>query len=267
MICPYFLASDKIPIIILFGPPHFGKTFTLIRLSIYLLEKGYEIQPVRDFINDNRYAHICDSYIDCIYRCFDEDISLVSLLQEWPLFLLEISKNGKPLCKLLKISGWFCFNPYMTMHQGDVPILDDLFQSSNKIVLMPFLELEWSDHIVRQRYVSRLHQLFLMRKQTDKTIFLLNKIDRTSYVIQPGKVLMKLVLRDIEYEYPNIFFPFKIKNPIIRLWRGHNCRIVPFQTGTFATTTTKDGLEREVFLQSSDEYPQKLWKEIMKSLI
>ena len=48
------IADQRIPIVVLFGPPTCGKTMTLIRLTRYLQKDGYKVSPVRSLYQDVR---------------------------------------------------------------------------------------------------------------------------------------------------------------------------------------------------------------------
>ena len=70
------IADKDAPIVILFGPPACGKTMTLVRLTRYLRENGYKIEPIK-----------------------------ISFM------LVKVSKNGRTICQILEAPGEYYFNP------------------------------------------------------------------------------------------------------------------------------------------------------------
>lgn len=99
--------SDNSPIVIFFGAQCSGKTMAIIRLTQYLQENGYIVNPDRVFRSplDKYYKTICDR--------FDEEVDsdkAAAGSNNLDFMLLRVLNNyGDPICQLLDIPGVHCF--------------------------------------------------------------------------------------------------------------------------------------------------------------
>lgn len=100
----------------------------------------------------------------------------------------------------------------------------------------------------------------------DRAIFLYNKVDKSNFVIAPGRVNMAGVKNDVENMYPGIFTPFVNFNPITKWFKPYLCDLVPFSNGSFSLATKPDGTTYLTYQQGVDLYPQMLWNTIMKRI-
>lgn len=251
------ITDKKSPIIILFGPPACGKTMTLIRLTRYLKGSGYAINPIRTFrpAYDNHYKKLCDSFNSMVNQS-----DAASSTNSISFMLVEVLKNGKRLCQILEAPGEYYFNPY----DPSTPFpayVNNIINSNNRKFWCIMVEPDWQDPSDRNAYVSRIHFVKRKMRSWDKTIFVFNKIDRTQFVIAPGKVNISQAKKEVSDLYPGIFAPFKNEHPITRFFVEWNCDFLPFQTGDF-TESTK-GL---TYQEGPDEYPAKLWNTILKHI-
>ncbi|MBQ0114694.1 MAG: hypothetical protein KBT10_02320 [Bacteroidales bacterium] len=249
------VADQQTPIIVLFGPPSCGKTMTLIRMTRYLSKQGYQVVPIRTFrpASDSHYKAMCDG--------FDEMINsndAATSTNRISFMLVEVIRNGRPLCQILEAPGEYYFDPANPNRQFPVYV-NKIIACNNRKIWTIFVEPDWSDPAPRQNYVTKINRLKSKMRTSDKTIFIYNKIDLTPLVISPGHVYMNEALKSVNNLYPNIFTPFKNQNPITKIFKKYNCDFVPFQTGEFNEST--DGT---TYVEGPDEYPKMLWNKWLK---
>lgn len=251
------IADKQTPLVILAGPPACGKTMTLIRLARFLKEKGYQVEPVRTLrpASDIAYKELCDNFQGMLSTPLAaQATNLISFL------LVRVLQQGKVICQILEAPGEHYFDP----NNPTAPLptyLNQIFADRIRKIWTILVEHEWKDSIDRANYVQRI-RLFQQQMTTrDHTIFLLNKIDTTGFVIGRGRVNNSSARRDIENNYPNIFAPFRNTHPISSFWKPWRCEFLPFQTGTYTVDPDNGAL---YFQPGPDEYPSRLWAQITK---
>lgn len=251
------IANKDVPLVVLFGPARCGKTMTLVRLTRYLRNKSFKISPVRSFrpADDQNYRDLCDNFDSMINQSdASKSTDLIAFM------LVEVLKNGKPLCQILEAPGEFYFNP-INPHNPFPNYVNTIINSTNRKIWCVFVEPDWENDPDRRNYSTRIHQLKKRMRSKDKTIFVFNKIDKTDYVIAPGRVNVSQARKKVSDLYPDIFVPFRNMNPITRFFFKWRCDFVPFQTGDF-TESTSD----LTYQQGPEEYPAILWNTICKHI-
>ncbi len=252
------IANKDVPLVILFGPAACGKTMTLVRLTRFLRSKSFKISPVRSFrpSDDQNYRNLCDNFDSMINQ---SDASKSTALIEF--MLVEVlNSTGKPLCQILEAPGEYYFDP-LNPHNPFPNYVNTIINSTNRKIWCVFVEPDWENDSDRRNYASRIHQLKKRMRARDKTIFVFNKIDKTDYVIAPGKVNVLQARKNVSDLYPDIFVPFRNMNPITRFFSELRCDFVPFQTGDFTQSATD-----LTYQQGPEEYPTILWNTICKHI-
>ena len=251
------IANKDVPLVILFGPAACGKTMTLVRLNRYLRNKSFKISPVRSFrpADDQNYRDLCDNFDSMINQ---SDASKSTALIEF--MLVEVLNNGKSLCQILEAPGEYYFDP-INPHNPFPNYVNTVINSTNRKIWCVFVEPDWENDPDRRNYASRIHQLKKRMRPKDKTIFVFNKIDKTDYVIAPGRVNVSQARKNVSDLYPDIFVPFRNMNPITRFFSEWRCDFVPFQTGDFTQSATD-----LTYQQGPEEYPAILWNTICKHI-
>lgn len=250
--------DSSAPVVVLFGPASCGKTMTLVRLSRYLQGQGYILQPDRNFrpSYDKNYENLCNDFVNIVNS--DDAASRTDNIS---FMLVKVIKNGKTICQILEGPGELYFNPSKAQQEWPTYVHSLLNNTALRKVFVAFVEPTYLEESTRRNYVSTLNQL---KMSTDRQnyIFLYNKIDKTPFVIAPGKVHSRPAMHQVACDYPDIFAHFKNNNPITSLWRPYNFDFVPFQTGTY----TKPASGSLVYIQASDRYPQMLWESLLKHI-
>ena len=257
------IADQDVPIIVLFGPTECGKTMTLIRLTRFLQQYGFKVSPIRSFrpAMDTHYAKMCSEYNQLVHRSnAAEGTQMISFM------LVEVlTQQGKRICQILEAPGEYYFNP--SKPQQPFPAyVNTIISSRNRKIWVYMVEPDWKDLPDRSGYVSRLRQLKTKMRPQDKAIFLYNKVDKSNFVISPGVVNMAGVKNDIANMYPGIFTPFTNQNPITKWFKPYNCDLIPFSNGFFVEATNQNGQTYLTYQQGPDEYPQMLWRMLMKKI-
>ena len=236
---------------------------TLIRLTRFLQKYGYRVSPIRSFrpAADAHYAKMCDGYNELVNSSnAAQGTEMISFM------LVEVlDKNGRRICQILEAPGEYYFNP----KKPDNPFpayVNTIINSNNRKIWIYMVEPDWKDSSDRSGYVSRIHHLKTMMRGQDKAIFLYNKVDKSNFVISPGRVNIAGVKNDISNMYPGIFTPFVNDVPIVKWLKPYLCELVPFSNGMFTEATRADGSEYLTYQQGVDEYPQMLWNTIMKKV-
>lgn len=256
------IADYKTPIVILFGPPSCGKTMTLVRLTRFLQSAGYTIQPVTSFrpSYDKNYNDMCRNF-DAMINNEDAAKSTSKI----NFMLVQVMRGGKPLCQILEGPGEYYFKPEEPNAQYP-KYVNAIINSKNRKIWAIMVEPDHTNKKMdvdgRKNYVKKIHNLKARLSTRDKIMFIFNKIDETPFVVSPGNIKYGSALQYIDYNYPNIFVPFKNENPITRLWRDYNFKFVAFHTGDFQEAA--DGTL--TFQIGNDVYPRKLWNFIQKQI-
>ena len=260
------IADGKAPLVILFGPPSCGKTMALVRLARYLKKQGYKIAPVETFRPnyDKHYENMCKP--ENFNRLINSDEAAHST-SNISFMLVKVVKNGKTLCQILESPGENLFDPKKPAKPFPTYV-NNIIHSNNRKLWSIMVEPNWENEEDRKNYVERIRHLSIQMDVKDKTLFIYNKIDETDFVIGKGLVNIPEAHRDVRDNYPGIFEIFRNQNPITKWWRDYNCGFIPFQTGTYTKTAKQDSKGNTVwnYQEGADDYPQKLWNEIKKSI-
>ncbi len=257
------IADQAVPIIVLFGPTECGKTMTLIRMTRFLQKYGYRVSPIRSFrpAADAHYAQMCDSYNELVNSPnAAEGTQMISFM------LVEVlDRNGRRICQILEAPGEYYYNPKKPREPFPAYV-NTIINSGNRKIWIYMVEPDWKDPSDRSGYVAKLQNLKTMMRPQDKAIFLYNKVDKSNFVIAPGRINMPGVKNDVENMYPGIFTPFVNLNPITKWFKPYLCDLVPFSNGSFSRATKPDGTVYLTYQQGVDEYPQMLWNVLMKRI-
>lgn len=252
------ISDTSAPVIVLFGPASCGKTMTMVRLARYLQGQGYLLIPDRTFrpSYDQNYKNLCDNFSSIV-----NSNDAASRTDNISFFLVKVVKDGKTICQILEGPGELYFNPNKATQKWPTYVHYLLNSTQLRKVFIPFVEPNFGDVGTRRNYVSTLNQL-KMSTDKQKYVFLYNKIDKTPFVIAPGKVHINHAMHQVRMDYPDIFARFMNTNPITSLWRPNNFDFVPFQTGTY-TQSSSGSL---AYIQGSDRYPQILWETLLRCI-
>lgn len=250
------IPTDKIPLVMLYGPPTSGKTMLLVRLVRYLQQKGYTASPVRTFrpAADKNYEEICSGFD----RMIANDLAapqtdLISFM------LVEVRQQGRAICRILEVPGEHIL-PSGNLLAPYPLYFEEIANSNIRKIWLFILEPDWKDQSDRSLYVQKVQRLKSRMNSRDKSIFVFNKVDKTDLVRSAGSVNMREVQKTTENLYPGIFNLFRNENPITRFWRSHDCGFVPFQTGTYIT----DSSGSRHFSAGHPKFCGALWNAILR---
>lgn len=244
------------PIVVLFGPPTCGKTMTLIRLTRYLCQHGYEVRPVETFrpSSDTHYQKMCEHFNEMVYSYeAAEGTSNISFM------LVKVTQKGRPICQILEAPGEGYYLP-----KADTgvfpPYVNNIINNANRKIWLFVVEPNWLDDADRQGYAAKIKKLQTNITPKDKVVFLFNKIDKTPFVQGVGRINISAAVKSVKDQYKGIFEPFRNENPITRFFSEYRCEFVPFSTGDYSPKV--DG--GMVYEQGNDIYPRRLWNTILK---
>lgn len=257
------IANRTDPIVVLFGPTGCGKTMSLLRLTRYLGENGYDVKPRRDFRPDNDYGYqeLCDSW-DIVRKA---DYAALPTAQT-NFMLLTVKRRGaadnRCLCQILEAPGelYFSTDPKAPVGASFPPYLETIKNCKNRKVWCIMLEPDWKSPDVRDRYVRRIERLKRYIKPSDTVLLVYNKIDLTDLVFGGTEVRLGALVAAVREDYPGLLDLFRNQNPITKWFRSYYCELLPFSTGSYANNTTGG----QTFTPGADAYPAHLWNSIRK---
>lgn len=249
------IADQNTPIVVLFGPPSCGKTMTLVRLTRYLRDIGFSVEPVSSFrpSADVHYAKMCREFPGMIGSS-----DAANSTKNISFMLVRVLDSvGRVKCQILEAPGEYYYNPDDPEEpMADFPrYVNAIKNSSNRKIWCYMVEPKWQYADQCRNYVAKIHTLKRTMRPTDKAIFIFNKIDLTPFVITPGQVNIKSARTEIENLYPGIFNPFKVRGIF---GTSDNFELVPFHTGDYSKKIS-GGYS---FTEGPIEYPTKLWNTI-----
>lgn len=249
------IADQNTPIVVLFGPPSCGKTMTLVRLTRYLRDLGFSVEPVSSFrpSADAHYARMCRDFPGMIGSS-----DAANSTKNISFMLVRVLDSvGRVKCQILEAPGEYYYNPDDPEEpMADFPrYVNAIKNSGNRKIWCYMVEPKWQYADQCRNYVTKIHTLKRTMRPSDKAIFIFNKIDLTPFVITPGQVNMKSARTEIENLYPGIFNPFKVRGIF---GTSDNFELVPFHTGDYS----KKIAGGYSFQEGPVEYPKKLWNTI-----
>ncbi len=257
---PFHIEDTRTPIVVLFGPPACGKTMMLVRLIRFLRKERYTVQPVRTFrdTEDTQYSELCDNFDELI----NKDEAAVST-DKLNFMLIKVFKNAKPICQFLEAPGEFYFEPQTPMKPTS-RLLGGIINSPNRKIWMVMLEPNWKNRQNRLDYVGRIGRFVindLANVRRKKFIVVFNKIDKLTEVVNDnGRPRLASVIDNVKQSYEGVFDIFRNTTPIVSLFKPYNCDFIMFKSGDYYQTSDN----RYSYLESSDYYPKKMWKLIIK---
>ncbi len=252
--------ADPSPVVILFGSGASGKTMTLIRLSKYLIAKGYIVQPERTFrdARDVHYQEMCNNFTSIVNstkapgRNQVIDFMLVKVMDKW----------GKTICQLLEAPGEHYFDP-KAPKRAFPTYINTIRNSNNRKTWVFIVEKDWLNQSDRNNFATKIcdlqQQYVLVR---DKVIFTCHKADLHGQYMSGGRYNTPLFFNDIRNQYPGIFTRYQNSNPLTQLWKKYNFDFVVFSAGSFHD----DGEGGQNYVPSNESNPDTLWKAILKTV-
>lgn len=252
--------NDPTPVVVLFGARTSGKTMTLVRLTQYLEQQGYQIIPDPLFrpANDNHYKMMCKNYLKlCHGKYAPGGNNVINFM-----LIKVLDKIGRPICQLLEAPGEHYFDPAEPKKQFPTYITN-ILKLRNRRTWMFIVEQDWGgEQEIRDMYVARIKSMPSTIKR-DKIIFTCHKVDEHSELtLANGMPNTPQIFKNLINQYPGIFDNFKNTNPITRLFKKYNFAFIPFSAGAF--TPTESG--KQVYTPGEDVYPRMLWKAILKTV-
>lgn len=255
----HVVISDPSPIVIMFGPGQSGKTMTLVRLTRWLKQNGYKVEPDRTFrpSNSTTYQEMCDSFHENVNSNY-----AAKRTKQLNFMLIKVmNKYGEPICQILEAPGEHYFDE--DHPKRDFPLyINNILPLPNPKTWMFIVESNWKDASDRQNYADKIKEMQSRISFKDRVIFTCHKADIQTSLFDRGVPNVKQFFKNIYHQYPGIFTKYENRNPISRLWRKYNFDFVVFSAGFF-NDTIEGG---KSYAQSNDMYPANLWKAIIKTV-
>jgi len=250
--------TDSSPIIVLFGARTSGKTMTLVRLSRYLKDKGYTVEPIRTFrpSNSKIYQEMCDNFNNNIFS--NQAAKRTRTLN---FMLVKVSnKNGSPICQILEAPGEHYFDTDKEMTFP--PYILNIVESSNPKTWLFIVELDWRDNATRLKYAEKVKEMRNIIKPSDKIILMCHKADRKRSYYHKGNPDKAHFFHDVKEQYPAIFKGHENTNPVTRFFSSYDFDFVVFSAGQFSKVSDTE----QTYTPSNDKYPEELWRVIYKTV-
>lgn len=256
------IQNDRVPIVVLFGPPTCGKTMSMIRLARYLIKNGYTVTPVRSFrpSEDAHYRFLCDNLREMISSSEAQGGT-----DHISFMLLEISKNGHPLCQILEAPGEHYFSLGGTNQSPSY--LNTISSARNRKAWLFFVEPDGIPYALnsedRQRYVDKIKEFKATHtSRRDNFVIVYNKVDLSNFQIGRDAVNTSSAIENVRQSYPGLLEEFRNENPITKAWKSYNCDFVAFTCGFFPPLETGG----QAYQEGHDSFPRRLWESIQKSI-
>lgn len=264
--------DDPCPVVLLFGPKGSGKTMALVRLTRYLEENGYKLEPYRLFrpAHDTHYKKICDNYRQLCYSNYapgGNDVINFMLVK-------ILDRYGRPICQILEAPGEHYFDAKFPEKPFPTYIQQIITELPNKRIWAFIVQKDWNPDtevkengdkidsvLARTEYRHRVQMV--PRTRQNRAIFICHKVDESTATVLPnGRPNTKEFKRQIKNQYGNIFENWMNRNPLTKWFKPEEFFFVPFSAGAF----TEEESGRTQYIKGNDWYPKQLWKAILKQV-
>jgi len=241
------------PIVVLFGSAACGKTVALVRLVRHLISQNYQITFDNSFhVDNNYYKDSIETFSDAV-----KNSTAPKSNDKINFLLINIYKNARSLCQLLEAPGEDYFSILNTATDTTFPpYIDQIRMNGRRKIYVFYLDLNWGDSNVRQRYDQKVCKVINEKLPQDKVVLLINKSDEHSQFIKNGKPVIDSFKRAAKELYPLIFT--NLQGGFL----GSNYELVVFSAGTFYTLPN----DEKKYTPSDPWYPNTFWEAIKKKL-
>ncbi len=250
----------KNDVVLLIGPREVGKTITLMRLAIFLQRnEKVSLRPNKTFRTDEAYNIAVESFM----KELDDHHYSPERTGEINFLLLDIYKNAELFCQILEAPGEAYFDPIKIRKESFPPYISDILLNREvRKAFVIFYEEGMLNNSSPVAYSSRLASLAArMNKKHDSVIILFNKCDKYLDLYEGSKPnekqFIKLFRSNPDYKE---FFGALERTGITPSY-------VVFSNGDFQKVRkVGEEKERERWIHSSDDFPEKLWRTIEKAI-
>lgn len=249
------------PLVMFFGPREVGKTVVLIRLALYLQNKGVDIKSVQDFRSDSGYLEVLERY----ERAMRNNHLSPERTAVNECLLLDTFLDGEHICNFLEASGEDFFD-HIEPTRPYPNYLNKIFTLNQKKVFVfifsdGMFPRETNLGNAVKNYTQRINKLLNQGKvdpSRDALIVLYNKVDESSFV-KEGKVNIDGLKEHFLNNHPILKNLFNDRKSAY-----NNIKFVPFSSGEFSKIK---GIENyKEWAHSKDEYPEELWRVIWNAI-
>lgn len=265
--------DDPSPLVLLFGPKGSGKTMALVRLTRYLEDQGYQLEPYRIFrpSHDKHYQRICNNYrLLCHSNYAPGGTETITFM-----LVKVLDKHGRPICQILEAPGEHYFDAKFPGKQFPTYIQQIVTEYRNKRIWAFIVQKDWNpdkeasengeeidSNLVRTEYIQRIQQIRSSRR--DRAIFVCHKVDenKESTLFIGDRPNTKEFKRQIRFQYEGIFNNWMNTNPLTKWFQPEKFLFVPFSAGAFSNEDSG----RKQYIKGDDWYPRMLWKAILKQV-
>lgn len=254
------IPNDKVPFVVLVGPPESGKSMVLKRLGSYLRdneELKSAIEANSELFKDDEYQSYC---VDFNNKIGEKDSAFPNTVD---YLLADVYFNGNIKAHFLEAPGEHFFDKSHPDKEPDnhefEGYMDKIASENRKVFYIIILDLDSptsfrNDKNLREKYEKKMIKLYnkYVIGHPAKVILLYNKVDLAKGGKWANAAMVsnpKAVLENAKQMYPKLFFTRKFL-----WWEIPNYMFVPFCTGSF-----NDG-----YTASEDSYPKMLWEAITK---
>lgn len=248
--------DTKIPLIILFGAAHSGKTMTLMRLCRYLCSIGYSVT----------FENLAESNANNREEClmvFDDMLN-ANVAQDSTscddFILIKVGKAGRTVCQIFDAAGEYYFSDNNVSGYYATNLfpsyLNKAFKTCNKKVWMFLTDATWDNSKTCSQYVSRIQYVVdMFCRKSDDCLVVYNKADEKKFITDT-EILNKEAMNCCYNQFKGLKDIFKKWNTSSYITKRAR-DFLAFCSGTYSG---------KKYVPSADFIPAALWGILKKRL-